>query len=67
MDNVLLTARDIANRLQISEQFAYALLSSGRIRPVRMGRRCVRCRPADLEAFVEGCLIPESAEGVTGR
>ncbi len=48
----LLTAPDVAKRLQVSEFFARELLRRGAIKPTRIGR-LVRCTEADLAAFIE--------------
>ncbi len=47
----LLTGPDVARILQISEPQAYRLMQRGAIRVVRFGR-CVRVRPAALDAFI---------------
>ena len=47
----LLTAGDVASRLNISRSQAYQLLRKGDIPCVRMGRT-IRVRPADLEAYI---------------
>jgi excisionase family DNA binding protein len=49
---ILLTAEQVAERLQISQSFAYTLMSRGEIPTVRMGRS-VRVRPQDLEKYIE--------------
>jgi len=48
----LLTAGDVASRLNISKAKAYQLLQRGEIPCIRMGRT-TRVRPADLEAYVK--------------
>ena len=47
----LLTASDLANRLNISKAKAYQLLQRGEIPCIRMGKT-TRVRPADLEACI---------------
>jgi excisionase family DNA binding protein len=49
---ILLTAEQVAEILQISRSFAYALMRRGEIPTVRMGRS-VRVRPQDLEKYIE--------------
>ena len=46
----LLTASDVASRLNISKAKAYQLLQRGEIPFIRMDRT-TRVRPADLEAY----------------
>jgi excisionase family DNA binding protein len=48
---VLLTAEQMAEILQISVSKAYAMMASGEIPTVRIGR-CVRVREEDLEAYI---------------
>lgn len=47
----LLRARDVAAFLNVSKSFAYALLQSGQIPSVRLGRS-IRVRPSDLEDYI---------------
>ena len=47
----LLTAGDVASRLNISKAKAYQLLQRGEIPCIRMGRT-IRVRPAELEAYI---------------
>ena len=51
----LLTADDVAERLQISRSFAYTLMCRGELPPVRLGR-AVRVRPQDLEEFIKSSV-----------
>ena len=48
----LLTAGDVAERLNISKGNAYQLLQRGEIPCARMDRT-IRVRPADLEAYIK--------------
>jgi excisionase family DNA binding protein len=48
----LLTAGDVASRLNISKAKAYQLLQRGEIPCIRMNRT-TRVRPADLEAYIK--------------
>ena len=52
---ILLTAEQVAHILQISVSKAYALMASGEIPCVRIGR-CVRVKEEDLEAYIQRCL-----------
>lgn len=47
----LLTASDIAQRLNISKAYAYKLMQQGQIKTVKIGRSR-RVRPLDLEDFI---------------
>ena len=49
---MLLTAREAAKALTISERYLYTLTQRGEIRAVRAGRT-VRYDPADLRAWIE--------------
>ena len=51
----LLTADDVAEILQVSLSFAYALLSRGELPSVRIGR-AVRVRPQDLEEIIQSSV-----------
>ena len=51
MNNHLLRARDVSERLNISRSQAFTLMRSGDLPVVRIGR-LVRVRPEDLETFV---------------
>ena len=47
----LLKAREVAEQLNVSRSFAYALMQSGQIPIVQLGR-AVRVRPEDLDEFI---------------
>ncbi len=47
----LLTAADVARRLSVSKRKAYALMQTGEIASVYIGR-CIRCLPTDLEEYI---------------
>jgi excisionase family DNA binding protein len=51
---VLLTVPQVAQQLAIGERKAWALVKSGEIKSLRIGRS-VRVDPKDLAAFVERC------------
>jgi excisionase family DNA binding protein len=48
---VLLTADQVAEILNISVSKAYAMMASGEIPTIKIGR-CVRVREEDLEAYI---------------
>lgn len=50
--NKLLKAQDVAELLSVSRSFAYALMQSGQIPTVQLGK-AVRVRPEDLEKFIQ--------------
>jgi len=51
MDAEILTAREIADALKISQSYTYRLLALGIIPTLHLGR-AVRVRKSDLEDFV---------------
>ncbi len=51
-EEILLTAEDVARRLQVSRSFAYQMMRRDEIRAIRLGRSR-RVRPEDLERFIE--------------
>jgi excisionase family DNA binding protein len=50
---LLLTARQAAKLLNISERTLYARTADGSIAVVRIGNRGIRYDPADLRAWIE--------------
>jgi excisionase family DNA binding protein len=48
----LLKANEVAELLSVSRSFAYALMQTGQLPTVRLGRS-VRVRPEDLEEFIQ--------------
>jgi excisionase family DNA binding protein len=52
MENTLLTAKDVAQQLQISLSMVYLLIERKELKAVRIGR-ARRIRPEDLEQFIE--------------
>lgn len=48
----LLTTRETAKYLAISERTLFSLAATGRIQSVKIGRRCVRYDMADLDEFI---------------
>jgi|SRR5690606_5340976 len=62
MGTILLTAEQVAERLQVREETVYDWLKAGRLRGVKLGR-IWRVREADLEAFIRAHLTgPEPDE-----
>lgn len=59
----LLTAEDLADQLGISVSSIYRMRSNGESLPraTRVGARAVRWRQADVNAWLEANLEPESA------
>jgi excisionase family DNA binding protein len=49
----LLTVRETAAHLRVTERTVRAWLAAGRLKPVRLSRRAVRIRAADLRALVQ--------------
>ncbi len=58
---LLLTARQAAKMLAISERTLYARTADGSIKVVRIGNRGIRYDPADLRAFIEGAKNSEKS------
>lgn len=56
VEPILLTARQAARALSISERTLYAITKAGDIRAVRCGR-LIRYDPADLRAWIESAKI----------
>lgn len=57
----LLTASDVARRLNMAKSGVYALLARGDISHFRIGR-LVRIREADLDAFLGKCQVASVAQ-----
>jgi len=53
IEPMLLTARQAARALAVSERTLYALTKAGEILAVRVSRRGVRYDPADLRTWIE--------------
>lgn len=56
MNDYLLKAKEVAERLNISRSQAFALMRNGDIPTVRFGK-LTRVRPEDLELFIQKNLI----------
>jgi excisionase family DNA binding protein len=52
MDDTLLSPEDVAERLGISRLTAVRWLRSGKLKGQKMGRKTVRMKASDLEAFI---------------
>jgi len=52
----LLKANEVAELLSVSRSFAYALMQTGQLPTVHLGRS-VRVRPEDFEKFIQLNLI----------
>lgn len=63
---LLLTGREAARMLSVSERTLWALSHSGRIAHIAIGRRGVRYSLADLEAWIAAARRP-AAPGERGR
>jgi excisionase family DNA binding protein len=50
----LLTAGDVAERLELHPRTVLRLAREGRLRRVKLGHRTVRFVPEDVEAYIEG-------------
>ena len=61
MGTVLLTAEQVAQRLQVREETVYDWLRAGRLRGVKLGR-IWRVREEDLEAFIHDVRVGEEPE-----
>lgn len=48
----LLTIPDVAARLNVSERTVRAWVAAGRLAVVRLGPRCVRIEPGEVERLV---------------
>ena len=54
-DTLLLSGRDAARLLAVSERTLFTLTREGRVNAVRIGARCVRYDRRDLEKFIQKC------------
>ena len=50
----LIRTREVCKRLDICRTTLGRLVRLGRIRPIRLGPRCVRYEPAAVEALIDG-------------
>jgi excisionase family DNA binding protein len=49
----LLTVAEVAEWTGLSPRYIWSLISSGRLTPIRFGRRATRVDEADVQAFIE--------------
>jgi len=49
----VLTIADAAESIQCSRRFLEYKIASGELAGIRLGRRCIRIRGCDLEAFLQ--------------
>ncbi len=52
-----------AQRFEMSERQVRALISSGRLRAVKVGSHCLRILDADATAFIESCARRGGSRG----
>lgn len=48
----LLRAREVAERLGLSQYYVYELVQSGKLSSVKVGERAIRVRESDVERFI---------------
>ena len=65
----VLTVKEVAARLRVSQGCIYSLCGSGALRHLRLGtgRGAIRIREEDLQSFVERCVREEKEEVATPR
>lgn len=61
MTGKLLTVKEVADRLAVSESTVFRLLRSGKLRPIKLGR-ALRFDEQDVAAFIEQQKAPPSPE-----
>lgn len=61
IEPILLTAREAARLLNISERTLYARTADGSIAVVRIGNRGIRYDPADLRRWIESAKNSEKS------
>ena len=57
----LLTVDDVAELLRFPKQTIYQMVCHRKLPVVRLSGRCLRFRLTDIEAFLDGKLIPAGA------
>jgi len=65
--NALITYDEAAKRLGLALGTLYALVHAGRIPHVRLGKRLVRFRPAEIERWLESHSVPAATTTGTAR
>jgi excisionase family DNA binding protein len=58
-DRLLLTPEEVARVLRVGRTTVYALMKSGQLRSIHIGRSC-RLSRAELERYVDGLESPHS-------
>lgn len=66
MNNRLLKAKEVAERLNVSRSQAFALMRNGDIPTVRFGK-LTRVRPEDLEEFIQMNLTDRKANPLKAK
>ena len=64
--DALLTYRQVAERLAVSERTVFSLIKAGSIPVAKIGRS-VRVRPSDLQAYVAGLVTTTSGVRQDGQ
>lgn len=69
MSQRLLTTEEVAEIMRVDVKTVRALVEAARLRVVRLGKRCVRFDPRDVEACIEGAKewasIEKAGSGTT--
>lgn len=55
MSKELWRVEEVAFQMSLSRPYVYRLIQEGRLPSVRFGRKAVRVRAADVEAFLATC------------
>ncbi len=58
----LLSVREVAERLNLSEGSVYALINGHKLAHLRIGRRTIRVNERDLDDYIESCRIEKCEE-----
>ena len=64
MSEKLLTTEEVAERLRVDVKTVRALVEAERLKVVRLGKRCVRFDPRDVDACIEGAKSWECTQKV---
>lgn len=65
IEPILLTARQAAKLLSLSERTLFSLTQSGRIPVVKIGERGIRYDPADLRAWIDSAKKSQKAVDIS--
>ena len=57
MENELLTIKEVARNLKVSETHVYRLMRQGELPVIKRGRRYTRIRRSDLLAFLDSYTV----------